>query len=372
MASANCPNFQKILLQYKQSDYAVVSYVTLVAYVMILDPATLFTALTNLVVEILDYVIRQCGTKCDRILDEGIVMNEICGVMFNLFASIKCHTAPLFTSKLWSIALLSLLPPTMINNTTMHPTPSTTNPNDLSMKPDCLISRTMLKFLNSVHCRLGRAKLENYQRDRCSSTNSSNSSNIPDVDYSSLCFWFPSVLSAQQVYYLVEPIVKVCKSVLKDERRKCHSSLMQRQLEELIKGGSSESSSDNNNMNQLNMMLGGCSSTDSSECSVEEDSDSDDFDMKCSGRYDNSSSGGNNNGGDTVNMGGAITAADGDGANLDVCELPLLTVLRARLTDSYLLNASIEVHLTEKFTQLSRTLGEEQFANLGCIADLNL
>ena len=84
--------------------------------------------------------------------------------------------------------------------------------------------------------------------------------------------------------------------------------------------------------------------------------------MKCSGRYTDAD----------VNMGAAVTAADGDSANLDICELPLLTLLRDRLTNSYILDASVETHLTYKFTQLSRTLGEQQFASLCCIADLGL
>ena len=65
--------------------------------------------------------------------------------------------------------------------------------------------------------------------------------------------------------------------------------------------------------------------------------------MKCSGRYTDAD----------VNMGAAVTAADGDSANLDICELPLLTLLRDRLTNSYILDASVETHLTYKFTQLS-------------------
>jgi hypothetical protein len=36
------------------------------------------------------------------------------------------------------------------------------------------------------------------------------------------------------------------------------------------------------------------------------------------------------------------------------------------------LGASVEMHLTEKFAQLARTLGEEQFSSLRCIADLEL
>ena len=71
-------------------------------------------------------------------------------------------------------------------------------------------------------------------------------------------------------------------------------------------------------------------------------------------------------------MGATITAQDGDSQRLDVAEEPIALVYRARMNQSGLLSASIATHITEKVMQLRKTLGEEQFSTLHCVAELNL
>ena len=379
MASAPCVNLQSLVASYKTTDTALVSYLTLIAYILYVDPSTLYSALTVFVAEVVSYVSQCTGTKCDKVLTEAILLQQIVGVMTNVHSSVKSHNAPLYTYKLWSLALLTLIPPTLINNAPLlspmcgvqvgNTTSNTSSTKGLVAKPDCIFARIMLKLLNTVQCTFGKESLEQYQRDYCASHTNTNDS----LDYSTLSFWYPSTLSTEQLYGMVDSIVNMCKCTLKSERRKGHKDALSRQLKELLQGGSGEGlSMETSNMGNMSEMFLHCDSSDSSDNSVGEedgnDTDSEDTEcMNCTSTKENTTD-------NTVelNMSTGITAAEGDAQQLDVCELPLRTVLRIRLTESYILNANVEVHLKEKCTQLRRVLGEEHYATLRCIPELSL
>ena len=378
MASAPCVNLQSLVASYKTTDTALVSYLTLVAYILYVDPSTLYSALTVFVAEVVSYVSQCTGTKCDKVLTEAILLQQIVGVMTNVHSSVKSHNAPLYTYKLWSLALLTLIPPTLINNAPLlspmggvsNTTSNTNSTKGLASKPDCIFARIMLKLLNTVQCTFGKECLEQYQRDYC---NSHTSTTNASLDYSTLSFWYPSTLSTEQLYGMVDSIVNMCKCTLKSERRKGHKDALSRQLDKLLQGGSGEGlSMETSNMGNMSEMFLNCDSSDSSDNSVgeEDDNETDSEDTECM----NCTSTKENTTDNTVelNMSAGITAAEGDAQQLDVCELPLRTVLRTRLTESYILNAKVEVHLKEKCTQLRRVLGEEHYASLKTIAELNL
>ena len=380
MASAPCVNLQSLVASYKTTDTALVSYLTLVAYILYVDPSTLYSALTVFVAEVVSYVSQCTGTKCDKVLTEAILLQQIVGVMTNVHSSVKSHNAPLYTYKLWSLALLTLIPPTLINNAPLltpmggvrNTTANTNSTKGLASKPDCIFARIMLKLLNTVQCTFGKESLEQYQRDYCS-RHTVPPINDNCLDYSTLSFWYPSTLSTEQLYGMVDSIVNMCKCTLKSERRKGHKDDLSRQLDELLQGGSGEGlSTETSNMGNMSEMFLHCDSSDSSDNSVGEedgnDTDSEDTEcMNCTSTKENTTD-------NTVelNLSNGITAAEGDAQQLDVCELPLRTVLRTRLTESYILNAKVEVHLKEKCRQLRRVLGEEHYASLKTLTELGL
>lgn len=378
MASAPCVNLQNLVASYKTTDTALVSYLTLVAYILYVDPSTLYSALTVFVAEVVTYVSQCTGTKCDKVLTEAILLQQIVGVMTNVHGSAKSQTAPLYTYKLWSLALLTLIPPTLINNAPLlSPMSGVSNTNTnsnstkgLASKPDCIFGRIMLKLLNTVQCTFGKECLEQYQRDYCNSHSTAPTTNL---DYSTLSFWYPSTLSTEQLYGMVDSIVTMCKCTLKNERRKGHKDTLSRQLDELLQGGSGEGlSMETSQMGAMSEMFLHCDSSDSSDSSVcdEDGNDSDSEDTECMNCTSTKEITTDNT--VEVNMSAGITAAEGDAHQLDVCELPLRTVLRSRLTESYILNAKVEIHLKEKCTKLRRVLGEEHYATLRCIAELSL
>lgn len=366
-ASVSCPNLQKLMETHKESDLALVSYLTFIAQVLLLNPSALYASLTALKVEILTHIQSTMDQPVsDSMLTESILLAEIVSLMFRLFDSLKYAPAPLYKTKIWALALLSLFPPTLVNNTVFIPPnamPASSGTGTVLAKPVCIIGRTMLMIMNTVQFTMGRAKLEQHLRENCPSSTQA-------MDYRSVSFWFPSTVTAQQLYYWTEPILNICKGVLKEERSKKSRSRMLRQLSALLSGGTSREGSVE--------IMAECQNSDSddedsdSECSDHE-SDIDNADalmsMKSSGsdlqevsRADSLD----------AEMGVAITAQNGDSLQLDVPEAPIATVHRYRLQQSGLLTASMEAHLTEKLSQLCRTLGEEQFSTLRCIADLNL
>lgn len=383
MASAPCANLQNLVASYKTTDQALVSYLTLIAYILYVDPSTLYTALTVFVAEVVNYVAQCTGTKCDKVLTEAILLQQIVGVMHSVHGTIKAHNAPLYTYKLWSLALLTLIPPTLINNAPLlspigaSNTNNTSSTKGLATKPDCIFGRIMLKLLSTVQCTFGKECLEQYQRDYCNShtTNSTSDSNL---DYSTLSFWYPSTLSTEQLYGMVDSIVSMCKCTLKQERRKGHHAALLRQLDELLQGGSGEGlGTETSHMGAMSEMFLNCGSSDSSDTNDDDEDDdnnnTDSEDTECMNCTSGKDSPNDNSTIElNVNMSAGITAAEGDAQQLDVCELPIRAVLHRRLTESYILNAKVEVHLKEKCTQLRRVLGEEHYATLRCVSELGL
>jgi hypothetical protein len=162
----------------------------------------------------------------------------------------------------------------------------------------------------------------------------------------------------------VEPLVRVCKSTLKQERNKKLRARAQRELNAWV----SVDGTDGDGLG------GACDSFDESdgdESDSGEEGECADYDasMKASGSEHGPAA---TAAGDDEVMGTTITAQEGDSQRLDVAVEPIVQVQKLRMEQSGYLGASVEMHLTEKFTQLARTLGEEQFSTLRCIADLQL
>lgn len=360
-ASVSCPHLQKLMEAHKEADTAIVSYLNFVALLFLLNPSALFSALTVLKVEILTHI--QSTTNqpvSDQLLTETILLAEIVSLMFRLVDSLKYGPAPQFKTKMWALALLSLFPPTLLNNAVFVP-PNAAPTSNAHSKPTCIIGRTMLMIMETVQFTLGRAKLEQHLRDNCPTYQQQQQQQR--MDFRSVCFWFPSNVTAQQLYYWTEPILQICKGVLKEERSKKGRARMLRQLSALLGGGSSEGSLDP--MTDCYDNDDSDSSDSSSDCDCSDDEGPDaQMSMKSSGSDLDAEEG--------IEMGTFITAQTGDSLSLDVPEVPLLIVHRSRLRQSGLLSASVEAHLKEKLSQLCRTLGEEQFSTLHCIAELQL
>jgi hypothetical protein len=309
------------------------------------------------------YVQQTTGHADEKMLTEGILLSEVVSLMFRLFDSVAYGTAPIATAKLWSLALLSLFPPTVVDNQAVIPpgmAPTKGSARSHS-KPDCIIGRTMMLIMNTMQFTIGLAKLEQYHREHCGGGSKATQD---DVDCYSLCFWFPSTISAQQLYHWVEPLVRVCKSTLKQERSKKFRARALRELSAWVSVDGTDGDG-----------LGGA-------CDSLDDSDGDESDVcdegECADHDASMKASGSEHGptatasGDDEVMGTTITAQDGDSQRLDVAIEPIMQVHKLRLEQSGYLGASVEMHLTEKFTQLARTLGEEQFSTLRCIADLKL
>jgi hypothetical protein len=341
--AVECGNLRKLFEQHTESDLAVTSYLTLVAQFLLFNPSALFAALSRVKVDVLAYVQHTTGQADEKMLTEGILITELVNLMFRLYDSLASSVAaPVFTAKLWCLALLSLLPPTMLANKAVVPPGMEANKDcTASHRPECIMGRMMLLIMSTLQFTIGRAKLEQFQRSHC------HSHTAPPVDYFSLCFWFPSTLSAEQLYAWVAPIVEVCKGSLKQERSRRASQQMRRDVSALISATSEDDGSD----------------------SQDEASDSDSSDR--AGSYDASMKDGGSEQ-DEAAVGAAITAQEGDAQRLDVADEPIVLVHKARMEQSGLLTASLEAHLTQKFTQLCRTLGEEQFSSLTCVVELGL
>eukprot|EP00428_Durinskia_dybowskii_P066940 CAMPEP_0170363018 /NCGR_PEP_ID=MMETSP0117_2-20130122/4638_1 /TAXON_ID=400756 /ORGANISM="Durinskia baltica, Strain CSIRO CS-38" /LENGTH=1545 /DNA_ID=CAMNT_0010617467 /DNA_START=31 /DNA_END=4668 /DNA_ORIENTATION=- len=386
MASVACPKLADLYKAHKESDVALTSYLTLVAQLLLFNPSSLLAAIVIIKVEVLNFVQATTGCADQKILPDVILVAELVNLMFAMFNTLAYSPGSAFKSKLWCLGLLSLFPPTVLDNQPMAPpgtglaTHERTQPR---RKPDCAIGRAMLMLMNSMQFNIGRARLEQYQRDHCNSagvgSGSSDSSGgvggvqgspaqerkvSAGVDYFSVCFWFPSILTSEQLYNWVEPVVRVCKSALRLEKSKKYRARMREELMVLVSAGSE---------NQVGL------------CAVGEDSDDDccdndgDDDTEEGGRdgEENSSTECDvsmkaTEAEEDVVMGATITAQDGDSQRLDVAEEPIALVYRARMNQSGLLSASIATHITEKVMQLRKTLGEEQFSTLQCVAELNL
>jgi hypothetical protein len=351
-ASVGCGHMRGIYQAHLQSDAILVAYCTLVAQLLLFNPTALLSALTTIKDEVLMYVQRATGHADEKMLTEGILLVELANLMFRLFDSLAHGTAPSLQAKLWCLSLLTLYPPTMVNNKSVIP-PGMTNASckgsALSQKPDCIMGRVVLMLMQSLPFAMGRAKLEQYQREHCRDRAES-------VDYFSLCFWCPSTLSPQQLYTWVEPMVKVCKGALVQERSRRAAQCTKRDLAAQI---------------AIDGHGDGALETGDDDDSDDEDGESYEASMKASSSEhdDTTLTAAAAVGTPTA---GPITAATGDAQVLDTAVEPIVEVHKLRMMQSGLLTASIEAHLTEKLSQLCRTLGEEQFSTLRCIADLGL
>jgi hypothetical protein len=359
-ASVGCPNLCKIFEAHRATDLALTPYLTFIAQLLLFNPSALHSALTTTKVEVLMFVQQTTGHADDKMLTEGILLTEIVSLMFRLFDSVAYGTAPIATAKLWSLALLSLFPPTVLDNQpVIPPGMAPTKGSARNNKPECIISRTMLMIMNTMQFTIGLAKLEQYNREHCGSGNKASQQ---EVDCYSLCFWFPSTVSAQQLYSWVDPLVRVCKITLKQERNRKLRAQAQREVSAWVSVGDSDGAG-----------LGACDSFDEADDDSDENGDGESVDYDASMKASGSEHGlAATAPGDDEVMGSAITAQDGDSQRLDVSVEPIVQVHKLRMEQSGYLGASVEMHLTEKFTQLARTLGEEQFSSLRCIADLEL
>ena len=375
-ASVACTNLSKIYAPHQQKQLTITYYLTFLSQILLLNPDLLYLILTQLKNEILTYILQVSGACNQCILTETILLSELINLMFQLYEQLEYIPAPNFHKKLWNLALLSLFPPTIVDNMAVVPPylPNTTPHNrkyntttsnssttgSSKQRPDCMMGRTMLMIMNTMNFTIGRAKLEQYQYDFCKSHNSNTTSTT--VDYYSLCYWFPSTLTTEHLYNWVAPLVRTCRESLKFERTEQYKAIIQYELHRLIhrdyeetenfSGFSTDSSSNRNSSGSSN-------SKNNDENSNIIHTIDQDIDITTTTTT-------------TDTMTNTITIQDGDQLLLDCTIEPIVQLYYNRIKQSGILNATLHAHLTEKFSQLCRTLGEELFSQLECIAELDL
>jgi hypothetical protein len=372
-ASVNCSKMQQLLAEYKESDLALLGYLTLVAELLLINPSALqasFDEFRTYVYSTLHSMNLQVNQQC---LTNTIVLHEIVQLMFKLLDALLYYPAPKATSKIWCLALLSLLPPTVVENKLFIPPVDLANcpfalKDSYSNEHVCVVSRTMMMLKSILQPAL--SKLEEHICPNAAALASAVAAEKQNIDYSIACFWYPSTLSADNLFELVEPLVSACKGSLKDERSKNSTQKMLRQFVEMVRSSSESVGYD----------VGACYSDDDESDENEEGESSCD----CDGEIENvfvsqEKTALNAKDGDTVLQNIVAAAAlefgDDTGGVLAVTNIfaePIVEVFARRIKGVGILDASIERHLTIKLTQLCRIVGEQKFCSLSCIGDLHL